>query len=92
MVVSVAIAMVVVVAGVLVEVETPLRAPEVAGAPVVARDVISHRGTEVAVMIVPVNIAVMIVMAGAPIPVITPFGMPILTGAPVVAREFANLG
>jgi hypothetical protein len=84
--------MVVVVAGIPVEVESPLRAPKVAGAPVVAGDVIAHGCTEVAVAIVAVNISVMIVMAGARIPVVTPFGMPILAGAPVVAREFANLG
>jgi hypothetical protein len=91
-VVAVAVAMVIVVAGVPVEVESPLRPPEIAGAPVVAGDVIAHRSAEVTVVIVAVNIAMVVVMACARVPVVAPFGMPIVTGAPVVAREFAHLG
>jgi hypothetical protein len=91
-VVDVTIAMVVVVAGVPVEVESPLRVPEIAGAPVIPGEVIAHRCCEVAVVIVAVNIAVTVVVAGSRIPVVTPFWMPILTGASVVARELADLG
>src|ERR1700742_1861182 len=83
--------MVVIVAGVPVEVESPLGPPELAWAPVIAGHVIVRRSTEVAVMIVTVNIAVVVVVAGTCIPVVAPFWMPILAGPPVVAREVAHL-
>jgi hypothetical protein len=84
--------MVVVVAGVPVEVESPLGPPELAWAPVITGDVIARGSTEVAVVIVTINIAVVVVVAGTRIPVVAPFWMPILAGAPVVAREVTHLG
>src|SRR5690349_17836876 len=83
--------MVVVVAGVPVEVEAPLGSPELAGTPVIARHVITRRSAEVAVVIVAVNIAVVVVMTRTCVPIVTPLGMPVLTGAPMIARQFAHL-
>jgi hypothetical protein len=74
-VVAIAVAMAVVVTGRPFEVESPLRVPEIAGAPAAAGEVFAHRSYEVAVVIVAVNIAVIVVVAHARIPVATPFGM-----------------
>ena len=88
MVVAVAIAMVVVVAGVPVEVESPLGPPELAWAPVITGDVIARGSTEVAVVIVavlPDSVAVAMTVFGSVKIAVATVGAPTPTNpSPVV--------